>query len=72
MTIDHTYRVELGKRLVIERTRMALTQQKVADTLNIARSALSHYENGRTDLRVDQLSILVNELHFDLEFLVRG
>ena len=43
------------------RKEKGLTQQQVADYLNLARSAYTHYESGRNKLNVD---VIVKLAHF--------
>lgn len=48
-----------GNNLRKQRTRLGLTQQQVAEKLNIDRSTYSYYELGRTSPSVEMLYELI-------------
>lgn len=52
------------------RTEAELTQQQVADTLNLDRSAIAHYENGDSTPSFKNLPKICELLHIGIEKLM--
>ena len=60
------------KGLKIIRKKRNLNQLKVAMDLNISREALSHYENGKREPRLDMLCKLSEYFNVSIDFLING
>lgn len=61
---------ELGRNLREARESKNLTQQKVADILNVERSAISYYESGKSLPSILQLIKLSKQLKIRLMFFL--
>lgn len=55
-------RKKIGERIYLERRRKKLSQKKMAEILGITRETLSSVENGKSDIKMDSLSKLCNEV----------
>lgn len=53
---------EIGHKIARARIAAGLTQQEVADRMGVTASAVSRWENGSRDLRVEDLMALANAL----------
>jgi transcriptional regulator with XRE-family HTH domain len=60
----------LGERLRQARNKIGLTQQQVAQQLNITRVAYGHYERGAREVALDQLPALAQVLGTSVEDLL--
>jgi transcriptional regulator with XRE-family HTH domain len=55
-------RKKIGERIYLERRRKELNQKKMAEILGITRETLSSVENGKSDIKMDSLLKLCNEV----------
>lgn len=62
--------VALGKRIRLYRTRKKLTQEAVAESLNVAVSTISHCEVGTHKISLQNLVKLCNVLEVSLDDLL--
>lgn len=53
--------------LKLERVKLGLTQEQVAEKLNISATAYSKKENGHTDFSLNQLKILKSLFNLNIE-----
>lgn len=60
---------KLGKRLETKRNRFNLTQNELADCLEIDRSTLSRYESGTRDMQVSMLPLFSTYCKFPMHEL---
>ena len=60
----------LSKRLIELRKKENLTQQKVADKINVSRSSYSQYELGLKQPTIDTLKLLADLYHCSIDYLV--
>ncbi len=60
------------KGLKLIRKQRNLNQQKVAMDLNISREALSHYENGKREPRLDMLGKMSRYFNVSIDYLING
>ena len=58
-----------AKRLKEERTKAKLTQQEMADQLNISREAYAQYENDMTQPSIETLVKIANILKTSTDYL---
>lgn len=58
-----------AKRLKEERTKAKLTQQEMADQLNISRGAYAQYENDMTQPSIETLVKIANILKTSTDYL---
>ena len=58
-----------AKRLREERTKAKLTQQEMADQLNISRGAYAQYENDMTQPSIETLVKIANVLKTSTDYL---
>lgn len=54
------YKESVGERLKTARTKKSLTQDEVAKELNISRTVLSRYENGKLEPNLETLAKLID------------
>lgn len=62
--------MNIGDSLVFLRTKNKLTQETLAQTINIARSTLSNYERNNRMPDIQTLSKLADHFNVTLDFLV--
>lgn len=60
----------LGKRIREERLRLNLTQEKLAEEVNISTAYLGQIERGERSLTLDKLILLANRLGVTVDFLL--
>ena len=65
-------RVSLAQRLKTLRTERNLTQEFVAESLNVSRQAVSKWENGTSDPSTSNLFALAKLYSISVEELLRG
>ena len=68
-TIDYAM---IGKRIKNKRTESKITQEKMANDLNLSTFYISKIENGKSCPTLDTLSVIANYLELDLAFLITG
>lgn len=64
--------IDFGRRLRIARENLNLTQQELADAIDINKSMISAYENGATDPRMSILPPLADKLRVSINWLTSG
>jgi len=70
MHTDETVTAELAKRIKKIRTEKRLTQQHVADALQISQPAYARYEAGVRQIRVAMLSSIASALDVSVDELL--
>lgn len=60
----------LGKRIREERLKLNLTQEKLAEDVNISTAYLGQIERGERSLTLDKLILLANRLGVTVDFLL--
>ena len=68
-TIDYAM---IGKRIKNKRMELKITQEKMANDLNLSTFYISKIENGKSCPTLDTLSVIANYLVLDLAFLITG
>lgn len=68
-TID--YKI-IGSRIKKRRNELKLTQEQLANNLNISVYYLSKIENAKATPTLEILSLIAHELQIDLAFLITG
>lgn len=68
-TIDYA---KIGKRIKTRRNELQITQEKMAQDLNLSSYYISQTENGKSCPTLETLSIIANYLKLDLAFLIAG
>jgi transcriptional regulator with XRE-family HTH domain len=63
---------EIGKKIKILRKTRGLTQQQLADKLNIKRATISNYEIGRRSPHIKELEDISEALGVNLEYFGFG
>ncbi len=64
------YKENLMKNLKIARKKNKMTQQYVADVLNLSQSNITKYENGRLDINVEILGQLAELYNVSTDWLL--
>lgn len=62
----------LGKRIKEERLRKGLTQEQLAEEVNITRLYVTFIENGNRTVRIDVLERISTSLDVSIEYLIKG
>ena len=60
----------LGKRIREERLKMSLTQEKLAEDVNISTAYLGQIERGERSVTLDKLIPIANRLGVSVDFLL--
>lgn len=68
--INNNFNIAFGERLKKSRKDKNITQQELADKLNIDRSTLSRYENGKIDLSVRDCEIIADAVGVSTDYLL--
>ena len=68
----HDYKVEMGKRLKEKRKALGLTQEQLAEKLNISIKHYGGVERGIAGLSIENLIELSNILGVSLDYLIKG
>ena len=63
---------EIGKKIRILRKTRGLTQEQLADKLNIKRATISNYEIGRRSPHIKELEAIAEALGVNLEYFGFG
>lgn len=66
------YKKDMGKRLSVYRKNLHLTQEQVAEMLDISLKHYSELERGVTGISVDGLISLSDKLGINIDYLLRG
>ncbi len=70
--IIHDYKPDMGKRIRICRQQSGLTQEKMAEILDVSVKHYSEVERGITGLSVEKLIFLSHLFHVSLDYLLKG
>lgn len=60
---------EFGKRLKRERKKSGLSQENLADALNLKKSAICRFENGLTSPTINQVALMCKEMNINVSKL---
>ncbi len=63
---------ELGKRIRAERIKMNMTQEKLAEKIEISESFLGHIERGDRKLSIETLLKIAQEFKVSIDYLLLG
>ena len=63
---------EISKNIKKFRKESEMTQQELAEKLNVTRQAVSNWENGKTQPDIDMLQNIAEELQITIEELIYG
>ena len=66
------YKIEMGKRLKEKRKALGLTQEQLAEKLNISIKHYGGVERGIAGLSIENLIELSNILGVSLDYLIKG
>ncbi len=66
------YKKEMGQRIKIRRKKLLLTQEEIAEQLNISVKHFSEVERGLTGLSIENLIKLSDILGLSLDYIVKG
>ena len=64
--------MEIGKKIKQKRTELGITQEVLAERLNVARSTISNWEIGRNYPDIQTIVLLSDELDISLDELLKG
>ena len=63
---------KIGARIRIKRESLGMTQQELADMVNVTRNTISRYENGETEVGVITLNNIADALSVTVLWLLFG
>ena len=63
---------KIGARIRIKRESLGMTQQELADMVNVTRNNISRYENGETEIGVITLNNIADALSVTVLWLLFG
>ena len=63
---------KIGARISIKRESLGMTQQELADMVNVTRNTISRYENGETEVGVITLNNIADALSVTVLWLLFG
>lgn len=66
------YKKEMGTRIKVRRKKLLLTQEEVAEQLEISVKHFSEVERGLTGLSIENLIKLSNILGLSLDYIIKG
>ena len=61
---------KFGKNVKIERIKKDLTQEQLAEKMNVSQNYLACVENGRQNMSLGKILELANALEIDIEMLL--
>jgi len=64
--------IDIGNRITELRNEKGLTQEQLAEKLDVSRAALSSWENGKKEISLESLLKLCKFFDVDAEYLVNG
>lgn len=64
--------MEIGKKIKQKRTELGITQEVLAERVNVARSTISNWEIGRNYPDIQTIVLLSDELDISLDELLKG
>lgn len=64
--------VEMGKRISLRRKELNMSQNQLAEKLNISNNHISSIENGREKMSLDLFTKICNELQVTPDYLLLG
>ncbi|WP_180272731.1 helix-turn-helix domain-containing protein [Konateibacter massiliensis] len=70
--MSDNYKVEIGKRLKLQRNKFKFTQEQMAEKLNISVKHYSEVERGITGLSIENLVRACKILGLSLDYTVNG
>lgn len=68
---DGEVRQEIGRRLLEERSRLGLTQQRLAEAIGSSRLSVVHYESGRSSPAAETLAAM-DAAGIDVRYVLIG
>ena len=63
---------KIGAKIRIKRESLGMTQQELADMVNVTRNTISRYENGETEVGVINLNNIADALSVTVLWLLFG
>ena len=63
---------KIGAKIRIKRESLGMTQQELADMVNVTRNTISRYENGETEIGVITLNNIADALSVTVLWLLFG
>ncbi|MBD5549141.1 MAG: helix-turn-helix transcriptional regulator [Lachnospiraceae bacterium] len=66
------YKVDMGERMKQQRKLLHMTQEQIAEKLNVSVKHYGGVERGNAGLSIENLIIVSDILGIDLDYLIRG
>mgnify|MGYP003291381408 CR=1 FL=1 len=64
--------MEIGKRIQMRRKQMGLTQEQLADKMNVSIQMVSNLERGNKSIRIENLIKLSEILNISTDYILTG
>ncbi|MBQ3237157.1 MAG: helix-turn-helix transcriptional regulator [Oscillospiraceae bacterium] len=63
---------KIGKNIKSNRTKLGITQEELAEKINVTRQAVSNWENGKTEPDIETLTKIAQIFDISIDELVDG
>lgn len=70
--MDNTLLLEIGRRIQLRRKQQGLTQEQLADRMNVSVQMVSNLERGNKAIRIDNLINLCGILDVSTDYILTG
>lgn len=70
--MDENILIEMGKRIQNRRKQLALTQERLAEMMNVSIQMVSNLERGNKAIRIDNLINLSQILDISTDYILTG
>lgn len=72
MNSNRSDSTSIGKRIKEQREKNNLTQFQLSKKLFVKREVVNYWENGRRDVKIENIALLADELNTTCDYLIRG
>lgn len=63
--------IEFGKRIRKERKLMGMTQEQLAEAINVTSTYIGYIERGERSATLEKLILIANTLHVSIDYLLQ-
>ena len=69
---DNDFLVEMGKRIMVRRKSLRMTQEELAEKLGVSTQMISNLELGKKAIRPENLAKVCSVLNMSADFILTG
>lgn len=69
---DNNFLVEMGKRIMVRRKSLRMTQEELAEKLGVSTQMISNLELGKKAIRPENLAKVCSVLNLSADFILTG